>query len=58
MTLAPAFLRHCKTPKATVIPVTDTEATWNLFLVWQRGQITEALRTLLNAPSLQEQSTE
>ena len=56
--LAPVFLRRWKAPDVAVIPITDTGATWNLNLVWQRGQITEALRTLLDAPSLQAQSTE
>jgi DNA-binding transcriptional LysR family regulator len=58
VTLAPAFLRRCKALDAAVIPVTDTGATWNLFLVWQRGQITEALRTLLNALPFQAQNSE
>ena len=58
VTLAPAFLRRCKALDAAVIPVTDTGATWNLFLVWQRGQITAALRTLLNALPFQAQNSE
>ena len=51
--LGPAFLRRCKAPDAIVVPVADTGATWNLFLVWQRGKITEPLSTLLNALSYQ-----
>ena len=47
--LGPVFLRRCRVPDAAVIPITDTGAIWNLFVVWQRGQITEPLRTLLNA---------
>lgn len=47
--LGPVFLRRCRVPDATVIPITDTGAIWTLFVVWQRGQITEPLRTLLNA---------
>ena len=45
------FLGRWKAPDVAVIPITDTGATWNLFVVWQRGQITEPLSTLLNAPS-------
>ena len=56
--LGPVFLSRWKAPDVAVIPITDTGATWNLNLVWQRGQITEALRTLLDAPSLQAQSAE
>src|SRR5260370_3576980 len=56
--LGPVFLRGWRAPDVAVIPITDTGATWNLNLVWQRGEITEALRTLLDAPSLQAQSTE
>jgi len=58
VTLGPAFLRRCKAPDAVVVPVADTGATWNLFLVWQRGQITEALRTLLNDLLFQAQNSE
>lgn len=47
--LAPAFMRHCAVPGVAVIPVTEAGAVWNLFVVWQRGQITESLRTLLKA---------
>ena len=56
--LGPVFLSRWKAPDVAAIPITDTGATWNLNLVWQRGQITEALRTLLNAPPLQAQSAE
>ena len=58
VTLGPAFLRRCKAPDAAVVPVTDTGATWNLFLVWQRGKITEPLRTLLNTLPFQARSSE
>src|SRR6267143_2031026 len=58
VTLGPAFLRRCKAPDAAVVPVTDTGATWNLFLVWQRGKITEPLRTLLNTLPFQAQNSE
>jgi len=47
--LGPVFLRRWKAPDVAVIPITDAGATWNLFVVWQRGQITEPLRALLNA---------
>jgi DNA-binding transcriptional LysR family regulator len=56
--VGPAFLRRSKPPDAAVIPVSDTGATWNLFLVWQRGKITEPLHTLLNALPYQAQTSE
>jgi DNA-binding transcriptional LysR family regulator len=58
VTLGPAFLRRCKAPDAAVVPVTDTGATWNLFLVWQRGQTTKALHTPLDALPFQAQRSE
>ena len=47
--LLPAFMRHRTEPGIVMIPVADARATWNLFVVWQRGQTSEPLRTLLNA---------
>jgi hypothetical protein len=31
-----------------MVPIADTEATWDLFLVWQRGKVAGPLRTLLD----------
>ncbi|HEY5752710.1 MAG TPA: LysR substrate-binding domain-containing protein [Chthoniobacterales bacterium] len=47
--LLPSFVRHQTTPCATMVPITDEEATWNVFVVWQRGQTTGPLRALLKA---------
>lgn len=47
--ILPAFMRHRTSPGVVMIPVADTQATWDLFVVWQRGHIPEPLRTLLNA---------
>ncbi len=55
--LGPAFLGR-KARDAAVVPVTDTGATRNLFLLWQRRQTTAALRTLLDALPFQTQSSE
>ena len=56
--LGPAYMRHCAAPGVVIIPVTDAGATWNLSVVWQRGQITQPLRTLLNALSFPAQNSE
>jgi DNA-binding transcriptional LysR family regulator len=47
--LLPAFMRDRTVPGIVIIPVADAKATWNLFVAWQRGQISEPLRTLLSA---------
>jgi len=47
--LGPAYMRHCTVPGDVMIPVADAGASWNLFIVRQRGQITQPLRALLNA---------
>ena len=47
--LLPAFVRHRATPSVAMIPVADAEATWDMLLVWQRGQTAGPLRALLDA---------
>lgn len=47
--LAPAFITHIRIPNVVMIPLEETEATWDLFLAWQRGKTPAALRSLLDA---------
>jgi DNA-binding transcriptional LysR family regulator len=47
--LLPAFMRQLSSPGIVMIPIADAKATWDLFVVWQRGKITGPLRTLLDA---------
>jgi hypothetical protein len=32
-----------------MVPIADAGATWDLFVVWQRGKVAGPLRTLLDA---------
>jgi hypothetical protein len=36
-------------PNVAMVPVADAEATWDLFVVWQRGKTAGPLRALLDA---------
>lgn len=47
--LIPAYMHHRSEPGVAIVRVADAEATWSLFVVWQRGKTPEALRTLLEA---------
>ena len=47
ISLQPAFISHLRIPNVVMVPVTDKEATWDLFVVWQRGKIAGPLRALL-----------
>lgn len=47
--LLPAFMHHRVWPGVVLVPIADPDATWDLVVVWQRGKISEALKTLLNA---------
>jgi DNA-binding transcriptional LysR family regulator len=47
--LLPAFMSHLIVPNAVVVPIADAGATWDLFVVWQRGKAGNPLRTLLSA---------
>jgi hypothetical protein len=38
-----------------MVPIADTGATWDLFVVWRRGTIAGPLRTLLSELSLKSQ---
>lgn len=49
VSLHPAFITHLRIPNVAMLPVTDAEATWDLFLVWQRGKTAAPLRALLEA---------
>jgi hypothetical protein len=38
-----------------MVPIADAGATWDLFVVWQRGKITGPLQTLLSELNLNSQ---
>jgi len=36
-------------PNVVMVPIADAGATWDLFVVWQRGKVAGPLRTLIDA---------
>jgi DNA-binding transcriptional LysR family regulator len=55
ISIQPAFISHLKVPNVVLVPIADAGATWDLFLVWQRGKIASPLRTLLSELNLRSQ---
>jgi DNA-binding transcriptional LysR family regulator len=49
VSLHPASIHHLAMPNVAMVPVADAEATWDLFVVWQRGKTAGPLRALLDA---------
>ena len=48
ISIQPAFVSHLNVPNVVMVPVADAGVTWDLFVVWRRGEIVGPLRTLLN----------
>jgi len=40
---------HLSIPNVVMAPIADAGATWDLFVVWQRGKTAGSLRALLDA---------
>ena len=55
ISIQPAFISHLNVPNVVMVPIADTGATWDLFVVWQRGTIAGPLQTLLNELNLKSQ---
>jgi DNA-binding transcriptional LysR family regulator len=55
ISIQPAFISHLNVPNVVMLPVADAGATWDLFVVWQRGKIASPLRTLLSELNLKSQ---
>lgn len=47
--LLPGFMSHHAVRGVVIRPIVDQGATWELFVVWQRGKVSVPLRTLLDA---------
>ena len=47
--LGPSFISHLVVPNVVVMPLAEKEATWDVFVVWQRGKVAGPMRTLLDA---------
>ena len=55
ISILPDFISHLKIPNVVLVPIADAGATWDLFIVWQRGKIANPLRTLLKELNLKSQ---
>jgi DNA-binding transcriptional LysR family regulator len=47
ISIQPAFISHLNVPNVVMVPIADAGATWDLFVVWQRGKVASSLRRLL-----------
>jgi hypothetical protein len=47
--LNPIFISHLKIPNVVMVPIAETEATWEVFVAWQRGKASGPLRALVDA---------
>jgi DNA-binding transcriptional LysR family regulator len=47
--LNPIFISHLKIPNVVMVPIAETEASWEVFVAWQRGKTAGPLRALLDA---------
>lgn len=52
ISIQPAFIAHLNVPNVVLVPISDAGATWDLFVVWQSGEASSPLRTLLSELSL------
>src|SRR5882724_6763189 len=55
ISIQPAFISHLDVPNVVMVPIADAGATWDLFVVWQPGEIASPLRTLLSELNLKSQ---
>jgi len=52
ISIQPAFISHLDVPNVVMVPIADAGATWDLFVVWQAGEIASPLRSLLSELNL------
>src|SRR4029077_18225358 len=50
--LGPSFISHLVVPNAVIIPLAEKEASWDIFVAWQRGKTAGPLRALLDTLSV------
>jgi DNA-binding transcriptional LysR family regulator len=55
ISIQPTFISHLNVPNVVMVPIADAGATWDLFVIWQRGEIAGPLRTLLSELNLKSQ---
>jgi hypothetical protein len=47
--LVPAYLKSFPVAGVAMVPLSDTKATWDFLVVWQRGRTAKSLSALLDA---------
>jgi DNA-binding transcriptional LysR family regulator len=45
----PAFASHFSTPGVVILPLADADVTWKILVIWRRGRVGGALKTLVDA---------
>ena len=45
------FVRHLEVPNVVVVPIADKDATWEVFIAWQRGKAAAPVHALFDALS-------
>jgi DNA-binding transcriptional LysR family regulator len=58
VTLVPAYLKSFPVAGVAMVQLSDTKATWDFLVVWQRGRIGKSLRALLDALAATAKSVE
>src|SRR6516165_3431023 len=58
VTLVPAYLKSFPVAGVAMVPLSDTKATWDFLVVWQRGRNAKSLRALLDALAVSANSFE
>jgi DNA-binding transcriptional LysR family regulator len=49
VTVVPSYLRNYPSPGVALVPIADPQATWDFFVVWQRGRTAGAVKAFINA---------
>jgi len=49
VTLVPAYLKSFPVAGVAMVPLSETKASWDFLVVWQRGRTAKSLRALLDA---------
>jgi DNA-binding transcriptional LysR family regulator len=44
VTIVPSYLRSFPAPGVALVPIADPQATWDFFVVWQRGRTANAIK--------------
>jgi len=56
VSLQPSFISHLRIPNVMMVPIAEKRATWDLFIAWQRGRMSNPLRALLDSFQLKAKS--